>query len=51
MYLDIPGKIAVKKITAKEEEEEKEEESEVTCLVGNRESGYRRDETQRYFLF
>ena len=47
MYLDIPGEIVVKKITAKEEEEE----SEVACLVGNRESGCSRDETQRYFLF
>ena len=46
MYVDIPDKIVVKKITA-EEEEEKEEESQVTNLVGNRESGCRIDVTQR----
>ena len=47
MYIDIPDEIVVKKTA----EEEEKEESEVTNLVGNRESGCRRDETQRYFLF
>ena len=51
MYTEIPDEIVVKKITAEEEEEEKEEESEVTNLVANRESGFRIDVTQRYFLF
>ena len=50
MYIDIPYEIFVKIIMA-EEEEEKEEESEVTNLVANRESGFRIDVTQRYFLF
>ena len=51
MYIDIPYEIFVKNIMAEEEEEEKEEESEVTNLVANRESGFRIDVTQRYFLF
>ena len=51
MYIDIPDEIVVKKTAEEEEKEEKEEETEVTNLVGNRESGFRRDETQRYFLF
>ena len=45
--MDISDEIVVKKITGEEEEEEKE----VTNLVGDRESGCRIDETQRYFLF
>ena len=49
-YMDIPDEIVVKKI-ANEEEEEKEKEKEGTNLVGNRHSGCRIDETQRYFLF
>ena len=44
MYIDIPYEIFVKNIMAEEEEEEKEEES-------GRESGFRIDVTQRYFLF
>ena len=48
--MDIPHEIVVKKI-ANEEEEEKEKEKEGTNLVGNRHSGCRIDETQRYFLF
>ena len=51
MYIDIPDEIVVKNRMAEEEEEEKEEESEVTNLVPNRESAFRIDVTQRYFLF
>ena len=51
MYIDIPDEIVVKNRMAEEEEEEKEEESEVTNLVANRESAFRIDVTQRYFLF
>ena len=46
MDMDISDEIVVKKITVEEEEE-----SEVTNLVRNRESGCRRDKTERYFLF
>ena len=50
MDMDISDETVVKKITLEEEEEE-EEEGKVTNLVRNRESGCRRDKTERYFLF